>query len=234
MIPYDQAPEHEFEAELGLPQPLPRGEHVLWQGAPQWRVMAREVFHTRTLTAYFGVLLAWRAANALSAGGSALDAAMSVAWLAPLAGLALLVLFTTAWLVSRAAVYTITDQRVVVRIGVVLSVTFNLPYARIDSVALHANRDGSGNLSLLLEAGEQIAYVHLWPHARPWHLKRTQPMLRALADVHAVASILSAALAAHAGTARTHLSAVPSAVPSPTAIAARPLAAHPQQRPVAA
>ena len=41
------APEHEFEAALGLPEPLPRGERLLWQGAPDWRVMAREAMHLR-------------------------------------------------------------------------------------------------------------------------------------------------------------------------------------------
>ncbi|MEY3475503.1 MAG: hypothetical protein RL087_1961, partial [Pseudomonadota bacterium] len=29
--------EHEFEAAPGLPAPLPVGERILWQGAPQWR-----------------------------------------------------------------------------------------------------------------------------------------------------------------------------------------------------
>ena len=32
-----------------------------------------------------------------------------------------------AWLTSRNTVYTITNKRVVMRIGIVLSVTFNLP-----------------------------------------------------------------------------------------------------------
>jgi hypothetical protein len=31
-------------------------------------------------------------------------------------------------------------------------------------------------------AGKRIAYLHLWPHARPWQLKRPQPLLRALPD----------------------------------------------------
>ena len=29
--------EHEFEAQPGLPEKLPRGEVILWQGAPNWK-----------------------------------------------------------------------------------------------------------------------------------------------------------------------------------------------------
>ena len=36
------AEEHEFEAARGLPELLPAGERVLWQGSPDWRGLARE------------------------------------------------------------------------------------------------------------------------------------------------------------------------------------------------
>ena len=167
MIPHDQAPEHEFEAAHGLPEALPHGERLLWQGAPEWRVMAREAMHTRLLAGYFSVLLAWRAANVLSNAGSALDAAVAVLWLLPLAAAALGLLRLLAWLVCRTTVYTVTDRRVVMRIGVVLSITFNLPYTQIDSASLRLNGDGSGDIALVLAASDRIAYVHLWPHAPP-------------------------------------------------------------------
>ena len=48
---------------------------------------------------------------------------------------------------------------------------------------------------LSLAGSDRIAYLHLWPHVRPWQLKRTQPMLRALADAQGVAQILASALA---------------------------------------
>jgi hypothetical protein len=190
------APEHEFEAQLGLPEPLPRGERMLWQGAPQWRVMARQAMHTRLLSVYFALLLGARGINTLANGGSIADAALSVLWLLPLAAAALGLLVLLAWLVSRTSLYTVTDRRVVMRIGVVLNITFNLPYSQIESAGLRTNADGSGDITLLLADTDHIAYVHLWPHARPWHLKRTQPMLRALPRVAGVAQILSTALAA--------------------------------------
>lgn len=214
MKPHDEMPEHEFEAELGLPAPLPRGERMLWQGSPDWRLMAREAMHVRALSIYFGVLLAWRGATVLSHGGTAVAVAEAVLWLLPLALSALGLLALLAWLASRTSVYTITDKRVVMRIGIVLSITFNLPHSKIDAARLRANADGSGDLSLLLDAADRIAYMHLWPHARPWHLKRTEPMLRALPDARGVAALLSNALAEAAGVACPPLPASPTASPS--------------------
>jgi Bacterial PH domain len=163
-----QAPEHEFEAEPGLPQALPRDETVLWRGSPLARVMAREAMHTRILSIYFAVLLAWRGATVLSNGGNAADAALAILWLLPLAVLAIGALTVMGWLIARTTVYTVTDKRVVMRIGVVLSITFNLPFSQIESAALRLNADGTGDLTLALNDTANIAYVHLWPHARPW------------------------------------------------------------------
>ena len=41
-LPNNASAEHEFEAEPGLPEALPRGERLLWRGSPAWRVMARD------------------------------------------------------------------------------------------------------------------------------------------------------------------------------------------------
>ena len=81
--------EHEFEAAHGLPEPLPPGEKLLWQGAPDWRTLAREALHVRKVAAYFGVLVIWRAAEVLAGGGDAVQALGSSGWLVPLAALAI-------------------------------------------------------------------------------------------------------------------------------------------------
>ncbi|MEO7336473.1 MAG: photosynthetic complex putative assembly protein PuhB [Caldimonas sp.] len=205
MIPHDAAPEHEFEAERGLPERLPADERLLWQGAPDWRILARDAMHLRAVSIYFGVLLLWRGVTVLSGGGSAVDALVAVAWLAPLALVCIALLASMAWLVSRTSVYTVTDRRIVMRIGVVLSITFNLPYSKVEAVALKGHADGSGDLSMLLAGSDRIAYAHLWPHARPWQLRRTQPTMRALGDVRHVARLLSTALADSSGIASTAL-----------------------------
>ena len=227
-LPRYEAAEHEFEAEPGLPEPLPQGERLLWQGSPDWRVMARDALHTRLLSIYFGVLLAWRGATVLADGGSAIEAATAAVWLLPLAVLAIAVLVLIAWLIARTSVYTVTDKRVVMRIGVVLNITFNLPYSQIESAGLRSNRDGSGDLTLVLADTDRIAYFHLWPHARPWHVKRTQPMLRALPNVRNVAEVLSAALADSAGVARDALP------PRAVQLQPQPVPGNTDQQPLAA
>lgn len=216
-----QAPEHEFEAAPGLPQALPPSERILWQGSPGTWQTARDILHLRGVALYFAVLLAWRGLTALAEGAGALEALSAVLWLLPLPAIGLALIWSLAWLVSRTSVYTITSKRIVLRIGVVLNVTFNLPFSRIESAGVRRRLDGSGDLSLRLEAPNQIAYVHLWPHARPWHLRRTEPSLRCLPEVDAVAGLLAQALAEAARPASS--GAVPAATsPAPATQATGP------------
>ena len=50
--------EHEFEAAPGLPEALPAGERILWQGSPDWKLLAAEAFHVRRLSLYFALMIA--------------------------------------------------------------------------------------------------------------------------------------------------------------------------------
>jgi len=194
--------EHEFEAARGLPEPLPPGETLLWQGSPDWPLLARRAFHVRKLAVYFGLLLAWRVAGTLADGGGAAALARDLAVTVPLAALGLGLTLLLAWMSARTTIYTLTDRRLVLRLGIVLTVTFNLPFSRIESAALRlepGDPQGHGDIAITLVAGERIAYLHLWPHARPWQLKRPQPLLRALPGATGVAQLLGQALARHAG-----------------------------------
>jgi hypothetical protein len=197
--------EHEFEAAQGLPEALPAGEHLLWQGSPDWRVMARDVLHVRKLALYFVAMLAWRVASATSDGATLGSALLGSAAMAGLALVALGTLTLLAWLMSHTSMYTITDKRLVMRVGIVLTVTFNIPFTHIQSAALRPRGAGVGDIVLSLAGTDQIAYVHLWPHARPWRLKRTEPMLRALPNARQVAQLLAQALATSAGQTRPML-----------------------------
>jgi hypothetical protein len=218
--------DHDFEPALGLPERLPQSERMLWQGSCDWRRMTLDAMHWRGLAIYFAVLLAWRGANALANGRSTLDALVSMLWLAPLALLALATVAVLGWLTARTTVYTITNRRVVMRVGIVLTITFNLPFSAIEGASLHANADGSGNIALTLDDSARIAYAHLWPHARPWQVKRPQPMLRALSNAREVAAVLAGALAESAGLPRRGLHAVtPAAGPRGRGEAADPLVA---------
>ena len=183
--------EHEFEPQRGLPEALPGNEKLLWQGSPDWRMLACRAFHVRKLMAYFGVLLVLRAAFVVSDGATVTEALRSTLGPAALAAVALALVGLMAWLSARAAVYTITDKRVVMRIGIVLTLTFNIPFKRIAAAGVHLDAGGTGDIALTLLAPDRIAYLHLWPHARPWRLGRPEPMLRSVPDAAKVARLLS-------------------------------------------
>ena len=195
--------EHEFEPEFGLPEALPTDERVLWQGQPQAALVARRIFHLPVLAVYFALMLGWRVAVQLQDGAAWTEALRGTLVLALLAALALGIVATLARLTARTTVYTLTDKRVVMRIGIVLTVTYNLPLRQIDGAHLLALKGGSGEIALALRGDTRIAVLHLWPHARPWHFTRPQPMLRCLPEAQAVAERLKQAWAvANATVAR--------------------------------
>lgn len=196
-------------ARSSRPQGLPAGERVLWQGAPDWRAVLVRVFHARKLAVYFALLLAARAATVLADGGATSDAALAVAVLLPAPLFALGMLALMAWLIERTSRYTITDRRLVMHVGVVLDVTFNFPFKVVESAALKAYPDGSGDLSIAFLPGNQIGYAHLWPHARPWRISRVEPALRCVPQAAAVAALLGRALADASG------GAAPATTPAP-------------------
>lgn len=209
--------EHEFEVQRGLPEALPQGESLLWQGSPEWRSLARRAFHVRKLAVYFGAMVVMRAAFVFNDSGSAFDALRATFAPLALAAVALGLVLLLAWLSARGAVYTLTDKRVVMRIGIVLTLTFNIPYKRIAAAGLHLHGDGTGDLPLTLLPPDRIAWLHLWPHARPWRLGRPEPMLRSVPDAEAVARQLSRAWSDATGVAS-------SAAEAQAATPARPVA----------
>lgn len=186
--------EYEMEPVRGLPERLPEGERMLWQGSPAWRALAIRAFHVRKVGLYFAILLVWRFVLGWHDGESLRDAVVAAAWLLALAATAIGLLCGIAWLNARAAVYTITDRRVVMRVGVVLEVAYNLPLASIDGASVQVHRDGTADIPLALDGNDRIAYAHLWPHARPFKVSKPEPMLRCVPDGARVASILAGAL----------------------------------------
>jgi hypothetical protein len=153
------------------------------------------VFHVRKLAAYCAILMSWRLAADLSGGAMPADAVVSVLWLLPLVPAALGLPALLAWLYSRTTLYTITNRRVVIRYGVALPMSLNIPFKIIASAALRQHGDGTGDIPMALSGPDRIAYLHLWPHARPWRLAHTEPMLRCVPDAAQVAEILGKALA---------------------------------------
>jgi hypothetical protein len=135
----------------------------------------------------------------MSEGSNLAEVAISLVILAPIAALSIGLMAFMAWLTARTTMYTITDQRIVMRIGIVLSVTFNLPFKSLDSVGLKRFANGAGDLVLSIGSKDHIAYLHLWPHARPWKFAKPEPMLRSISDVAGVANTLCQAMKAASG-----------------------------------
>ena len=113
---------------------------------------------------------------------------LSVKWIVPLSLTGLLCVWTLAWMTARTTVYTVTNKRIVMRLGIVLTVTFNLPLKRIAAADVRSLDEGFGDISLALQGDDRIAWVHLWPSVRPWRINKPEPTLRAIADVQTVAA----------------------------------------------
>jgi hypothetical protein len=177
-----------FEPVRGLPAPLPEGEHILWQGAPDWRALAREALLTRWIAGWFVLLALWRG---LAAGEGVMGMLGAGVPLLLLGAAAVVILWGVAWVMARAAVYTLTNRRVVMRIGAALQVTFNLPFKQIETASLDLRKGGTGTIALRLTEGSKIAYLVAWPHVRPWHMARTEPALRCIPDARRVAALIA-------------------------------------------
>ena len=179
-----------FEPVRGLPERLPEGEHILWQGSPDpWR-LAVEALCIRWVIGYFALLTLWRvgASSALAPLPEALLHGVPFA----LAGLvAAGLLYGLATIQARSAVYTLTNKRVAMRIGAALTMTLNLPYVQIANASLDLRRGGTGTIAFELMGDARLSYLMSWPHVRPWRMARTQPALRCVKDARTVAAIFA-------------------------------------------
>lgn len=187
--------EFHHEPVRGLPAELPAGERILWQGSPEWTDLAISAFHVRKVIVYFGVLAVGAALLRLSSGEGIAAAAVPFLWLVPMGAAAAGLLALLAWASARTTIYTVTDRRLVMRIGVALDMTINIPFKLIDSAAVRLRANGQGDIPFTLHPGNHLAYLMLWPHARPGRYARPEPMLRSLQGADRIASLISAALA---------------------------------------
>ncbi len=190
--------EHEREPIRGLPQALPPGELLLWQGAPDALSLARRGFHVGLLVPYFLFLAVWRFAALRMDGGQLRWATISALWILLIGLAAIATLAVIAWLTSRTTVYSITSRRLVLRFGIALPMSANIPFGVVAAAGLRVHRDGTGEIPLLLENGARISFPIFWPHVRPWRLTRAEPMLRCVPNAAEVAETLARALNAAA------------------------------------
>lgn len=183
---------HEIEIEpvVGLPARPPKGERILWQGRPNtWR-LAVEALKLKWVAGYFVLLGAWRSVSLMDLLplGPAIGASVPFLMLgAVCCGL----LYLVALAQAKATVYTVTDARVVMRIGAALNITINIPYLQVGNAMLDLRKRGTGTIALETTGKTRLSYLTCWPHVRPWYLREAQPALRCIPDAEAVATLLS-------------------------------------------
>ena len=178
--------EYEDEPIPGLPGRLPPGEAIIWQGTPDWRGVARGVFHARAVVIWFLFV----ASLAFVAGGTGLTGALVTM---AVAALGLAVLAVLAWAQARSTIYTLTNKRVVLRFGVALPKCVNVPLALVGRADVKEAGTGIVDVSLTPIVRFPLAYLQMWPHARPWKFGSPQPMLRSVPQ--AFVALLADALA---------------------------------------
>jgi len=191
--------EYEFEPQFGLPERLPLDEFIVWQGSPDVGALAASAFHIKKLVIYFGVLIAACAWPALEEGAGLMAVLMAIKWIAPLALIGLASVWMLAYLTSRTTVYTLTNKRVVMRLGIVFTVSFNLPLKQVLAADVRMLNNGFGDITLALKGSDRIAWIHLWPSVRPWKIEKPEPTLRAIPHAQEVSVKLRDAWSHHTG-----------------------------------
>ena len=167
--------EYEDEPIPGLPGRLPPGEAIIWQGTPDWRGVARGVFHVRLVAIWFLIV----AGFAFMAGGTGVVGALTTLAVA-LLGLGLLAVLARAQ--AKSTIYTLTNKRMVLRFGVALPKCVNVPLSLIGTADAKPAGAGVVDVSLTPTVRFPLAYLQMWPHVRPWKFGSPQPMLRAVPD----------------------------------------------------
>jgi hypothetical protein len=209
-----------FGDRMGTPAP---NEKVLWKGRPNFGMLARSAFHTRTLGLYMAALIV----VALISGRT--DAAIVTAVL----GTALLaILYTLAWLSTRSTLYILTDARLIMRIGMAIETRINIPLKQVTAAHLRPRSNGHGDIAFELAGDRLLGAVLLWPHMRPWRYTRPQPMLRAVPDAAALAQKI-AEVRAQFGEIERNLTEIKEAPTRTGQQIAQPTATHGRTIPVA-
>lgn len=198
---YRDDPDVTIEPIAGLPGAPPAGETILWQGRPRSLALARSALSLDWVAGYFVLLAFWRVGSLAADMGWAAAAPFAIPFLL-MGAAACGLLWLIAWVQARATVYTLTTERVAMRVGAALTLTLNLPLAKIESAALARAPGGTGTLALTPLGGVRLSYAVLWPHVRPWHMRRVEPSLRCIAEPERIAALLADAVEAQASRPR--------------------------------
>ena len=179
-----------FEPIRGLPERPPEGEVILWQGQPNWLRLTVDSLNLWWVLAYFIFLFVWRFISVSDL--MPIDQALLVSF--PFLALALIVallLLLIGFIQAKATVYTITNKRVVMRIGAALTLTLNLPFTEIENAAIAPSSKNFGSIAIDTKSDAKVSFLVLLAHVRAWHFKKPQPSLRCIPNATEVAKILA-------------------------------------------
>jgi hypothetical protein len=179
-----------FEPIRGLPERPPEGEVILWQGQPNWLRLSVDSLNVWWVLGYFIFLFVWRFISVSDLLPISQAVLVSLPFLA-FGLLVTLLLMLVGFIQANATVYTITNKRVVMRIGAALTVTLNLPFTEIENAAIASSSKNFGSIVIDTKQDSKFSFLVLWPHARAWHFKKPQPSLKCIPNAAEVAEILS-------------------------------------------
>ena len=179
-----------FEPIRGLPERPPEGEVILWQGQPNWLRLSVDSLNIWWVLGYFIFLFFWRFVSVSDMMPIYQAVLVSLPFLA-LGLIVTLLLMLVGFIQANATVYTITNKRVVMRIGAALTVTLNLPFTEIENAAIASSSKNFGSIVIDTKQDSKFSFLVLWPHARAWHFKKPQPSLKCIPNAAEVAEILS-------------------------------------------
>lgn len=177
----------------GVSEPLPPGERVLWEGAPDAAALSKHLFFVRPLAAYLGVMIAWWVAvNRAQAGTQQFWATLGIEVLLSVGVIGAAMFLARS--IARGTTYAITDQRLVMRFGVIFPLTINIPLRYVEGASARRFQDGSGQIAVQLGTKEKLAWIVLFPHVRPWRFNNPEPLFRGLREPERVGDILKQAV----------------------------------------
>lgn len=170
---------------------LEPGERILWQGRPEASSLRRHLLKSRWLVAYAAGLLIWKLVLIVWIRGLSSQEVLDTATLV-VQGLVLVgIAAYFAWALARGTTYTLTDLRIIIRHGIALPGTADIPLRALRSVAVRIHDDGTGDVALSVRDGGSIGFAKLWPHARGLELSRPVPMLRGVRDAAVLGSVVT-------------------------------------------
>ena len=179
--------EYEGEPIEGLPEALPEGESLIWQGRPTVGAMLKRVFFVPQLAVYFGLLIGGHTIYRLTESVPMAQVLGTLVWQFGLAAIVLLLLVWLARAYAKSILYTLTSARLVIRSGVALPMMVNIPIEQIIAADLRVHRDGTGDILLRASADRQLYWVLLWPNVSAWYSRPVRPCLRGLSHPHLAA-----------------------------------------------